>query len=68
MMIREVLDQVLDRLPEARVRQVLDFAMFLRWQEEDQLWHTFSLDQLAEAYGTEEPDYSEELTKPDAQS
>ena len=66
MTTREALDQVLSRLPEQRLCQVLDFAMFLRWQDEDKLWHQFSLKQLAHAYGAEEPDYSKALTKTEA--
>lgn len=67
---REVLEKVLDRLSEEQLRQVLDFAMFLHWKEEEQLWQRFSLEQLAQAYGEDEPDYSDLLTpkKPSRES
>ncbi len=68
MTVRELLDRVLDTLPEERVRQVADFAMFLRWQDEDKEWHQWGLEILARAYGPDEPDYSALLSKPDKPS
>jgi hypothetical protein len=65
MTVREVLNQVLDGLPEERVREVLDFAMFLKWRDEDQLWQQFGLEQLAKAYGPDEPEYTEADMKPE---
>jgi hypothetical protein len=63
--VRDVLNQVLDSLPEQRVREVLDFAMFLHWREEDQLWQQFGLEQLAKAYGPDEPEYTEADIRPE---
>lgn len=61
MTTREVLEKVLNQMTEDQVRQVMDFAMFLRWQAEDKLWHQYSLEQLAAAYGEDEPDYSKAM-------
>jgi hypothetical protein len=58
MTVREILDQVLEDLPDDRVAEVLDFAAFLRWQDERQDWRQFGLTQFAQAYGSDEPEYS----------
>ena len=58
MTIREILHQVLDERPDDRVAEVLDFAAFLRLQDERQDWRQFGLSQFAGAYGTDEPEYS----------
>ena len=55
---REVLNQVLEDLPDDRVAEVLDFATFLCWRNEDQDWRRFGLSQFARAYGENEPEYS----------
>lgn len=57
MSAREALQEILDGLPDDRVNEVLDFARFLTWQEESQAWRRFGEDQLARAYGPDEPDY-----------
>ena len=59
MTVRELLNTVLDGLSEEQLREVADFAMFLRSRAEDELWSRFSLEQLAKAYGPDEPDYGE---------
>jgi hypothetical protein len=56
---RAELDSLLDRLPEDRLRQVIDFARFLAWDEERKDWQALGLVQLAKAYGDDEPDYTE---------
>jgi hypothetical protein len=58
MTVREILDHILEELPDDRVAEVLDFAVFLRCQNERQDWQRFGLSQLAQAYGPDEPDYS----------
>jgi septal ring factor EnvC (AmiA/AmiB activator) len=37
MTVKESLEQILDRLPDEEQRQVLDFAEFLRWRQEQGL-------------------------------
>jgi hypothetical protein len=65
---QETLNDLLAALPEARQRQVIDFARFLVWQEgqteEDAEWRAFGLMQLAKAYGPDEPEYTEADLKP----
>lgn len=58
MSVKESLEMVLKALPEERLREVLDFAVFMRWQEERADWRQFGQAQLARAYGRDEPEYS----------
>ena len=58
MSVKEILDKVLEGLPEERLREVLDFAEFLSWQEERQAWRRFGQAQFARAYGPNEPEYT----------
>ena len=53
---RETLEQVLDRLPEESVREVLDFASFVALQREREAWHSAARTRFAEAYGPDEPE------------
>src|SRR5216683_1790229 len=64
MSTREILDEVLADMPEPRLGELLHYAQYLRWadsqeQEERDDWLRFSAQQLARAYGPDEPDYSE---------
>jgi len=65
MSVKETLEQVLNSLPEARQREVLDFAEFLSWQEERQAWRQFGQAQFARAYGPNEPEYTSADLKPE---
>ncbi|HKB06415.1 MAG TPA: hypothetical protein VKD90_29745 [Gemmataceae bacterium] len=58
MSARQTLIAVLDQLPEEKVRQLLDFATILSWQDERTEWQTFGRKQLARAYGESEPEYT----------
>lgn len=60
MTTREALEQVLQELPENRLSELLDFARFLRFQEEREGWQRFGQMQLARAYGPDEPEYTSE--------
>ncbi len=69
MTTKEKLLKFLDALPEARLSEVLDFARFLYWlerqaKEEVEDWQRFGLEQLAKAYGPDEPEYTEADIKP----
>ena len=57
MSIKENLDKLLDSLPEAQVREVLEFAEFLNWRRDSDSWRKFGRAQLAKAYGDDEPEY-----------
>jgi hypothetical protein len=58
MTVQEQLSEVLQEMPEARVRQVLDFARFLSWEDEARAWREFGKTQLGKAYGDDEPEYT----------
>jgi hypothetical protein len=53
------LEPLLEGLPEERVRQLIDFARFLAMEEERLAWQRLGQEQLARAYGLDEPDYTE---------
>jgi hypothetical protein len=63
---REQLADVLARLPDERVGQVLDFARFLAAREERAEWERFGRTQIDRAYGADEPEYTEADVKPQA--
>jgi hypothetical protein len=65
MTAREMLDEVLVELPEDRVAEVLDFARFVSAREEREAWQRSGRAQLAQAYGDNEPEYSEADLKPE---
>ena len=61
------LEPILEGLSEDRIRQLIDFARFLAVEQERQEWLRFGPQQLARAYGPDEPDYSEADIRPDRQ-
>jgi hypothetical protein len=65
---RDLLAVILQNLPESRVQEVLDFARFLRFREDRAAWQDFGRQQLARAYGDDEPEYTIEDIKPELQS
>ena len=60
----EQLKEVLARLSAERQGQVLDYAQYLAWQEERADWQRFGREQLARAYGDDEPEYTVADLKP----
>jgi hypothetical protein len=60
----EQLKEILARLSAERQGQVLDYAHYLAWQEERADWHRFGQEQLARAYGDDEPQYTTTDLKP----
>ena len=58
MTTKEALQQILQELPEDRLGELLDFARFLSWQEEQEGWRQFGREQLARAYGPDELEYT----------
>lgn len=58
MTLRESLDNLVARLPEDRLRELVDFAQFLAIRAEELEWQAFGKSQLAAAYGPDEPEYN----------
>jgi hypothetical protein len=65
---KELLDGILQGLPESRVQEVLDFAKFLSLQEDREVWQEFGQRQFARAFGEDEPEYSLDDVKPELES
>jgi hypothetical protein len=65
---KEMLKRLIEDMPEERLREVLNFAEFLSWQEERAAWRDFGKAQLARAYGSNEPDYTLADMKPESNS
>jgi hypothetical protein len=59
MTTKETIEQVLEEVSEDRLREVLDFAQFLAWQEERQSWQEAGRAQLARCFGDDEAEFSE---------
>ena len=68
MNVKESLDRFLNTLPEARLREMLDYAEFLSWREEREEWQRFGRTQFARAYGTNEPEYTSADLRPEVRS
>lgn len=62
------LTELIERLSEARRREVLRYARFIAWEEEQGAWRRFGRQQLARAYGPDEPEYSLEDVKAELRS
>ena len=58
MTAKEALDDILFHLPEPRQNELLDFARYLSWREEQEAWRSFGREQFAKAYGSDEPEYT----------
>jgi len=56
MSIRQSLNSVLDRLPEERLAELLDFAEFLASREGREPWAQAARQRFGEAYGPDEGD------------
>ncbi len=65
MSTKEALTALIERMPEDRLREVLDFALFVSRQSEREAWTGLALDGLARAYGPDEPEYTEADLKPE---
>jgi hypothetical protein len=62
--VRADLEPLSQDLPNDRLRELVDFARFLAWQDERKSWQDFGQSQLARAYGPDEPEYSASDIKP----
>jgi hypothetical protein len=72
MTLRDQVNELLDKLPDLRVAEVLDFVRYLYWleqrgKEELESWQRFGLQQFAKCYGPEEPEYTLDDLKPERQ-
>jgi hypothetical protein len=74
MSTKEKLMKLMESLPETRLCALVDFARFLLWlekrgKEECDDWLRFGMEQFAQAYGPDEPEYTEADTiKPESSS
>jgi hypothetical protein len=64
MEMKEAIQELLENLPEERVREVLDFTRFIAQSNDAAEWRAFGQSQLSRCYGADEPDYSEADLKP----
>jgi hypothetical protein len=62
--VRTDLEPLLQELPDDRLRELIDFARFLAWQEERKNSQDFGQSELAKAYGPDEPEYTLSDIKP----
>ena len=60
--------EILAGLSEDQLREVVDFARFLQARQEYEEWRQFGAQQLARAYGPDEPEYTEADLKPELNS
>jgi hypothetical protein len=58
MSVREAIGEVLNRLGDQDLHQVLTFARFVEAQKERDEWDAVGLQGLAAAYADDEPEYS----------
>ena len=65
---KDLLEGILQSLPENRLQEVLDFARFLSLQEDREAWQNFGRRQLARAFGADEPEYGLDDIKPELES
>lgn len=61
---KQALVELLEQLPEQRVQEILDFARFISFEADREQWAQFGREQLAQAYGTDEPEYTLSDLKP----
>jgi hypothetical protein len=64
MEMQKAIQELLQGLPDERVREVLDFTRFIAQANDTDEWRTFGRNQLSRAYGDDEPEYSEADLKP----
>jgi len=59
MTAQEQINQVAAGLSEPQLGHLLNFALYLRLQEETNEWRSAAQHQFAKAYGDNEPEYTE---------
>ncbi len=65
MNVKTTLDELLATFAEDQLRKVLDFAQFVNARQECEDWRYLGTRQLARAYGSDEPEYTEADLKPE---
>ena len=68
MTVKECLRKAMEDMPEDKLREVLDFALFINAKEEREEWMQIGQAQLARAYGADEPEYTLADLKPEPNS
>ena len=58
MSVKEALGKFLDSMSEEKLREVLEYAEFLNWRDEQEGYRQFGKAQFSRAYGDNEPEYS----------
>jgi len=67
MSAKQSLIELLDRLPDDRVEEVLNFARQITDEAERSEWSHFGAERFAQAYGPDEPVYTLDDLKPDGE-
>lgn len=65
MSVTKTINELLANFSEDQLREVLDFARFVNARQECEEWRSFGIQQLARAYGPDEPEYTEADLKPE---
>lgn len=68
MTVKEQLQNVLETLPDERLCEVLHFAEYLSWRADREEWLQIGQASFVEAYGPDEPEYTEADIKPELNS
>ena len=64
--MQKAIQELVEGLPDERVREVLDFARFIAQTNDADEWRAFGQRQFSRAFGDDEPEYSEADLKPRA--
>jgi hypothetical protein len=59
MSVKKTINELLATFSEDQLQEVLDFARFVNARQEREEWRCFGVQQLARAYGPDEPEYTE---------
>jgi hypothetical protein len=65
MSMTKTINELLATFSEDQLREVLDFVRFVNAHQEHEEWRHFGVQQLARAYGPDEPEYTEADLKPE---
>ncbi len=65
MSMKKSLDELLATFSDEQLHEVLNFAQFVNARQEREQWRRFGSQQLARAYGSDEPEYTEADLKPE---
>jgi hypothetical protein len=60
--VKKTLNELLSTFADEQLREVLDFARFVKVRQEREEWRLFGAQQLTRPYGPDEPEYTESDT------